>query len=80
MKRKVFVLKHGGSGETRMCVVRTLATSAFLKLCSRATAFQSMSALLRVCLTIAKKNMASWAVGSLFLGVVWPAMVVSKLR
>lgn len=37
----------------------TLATSAFLKPCSTATAFQSISALLRVCLTMAKKNMAS---------------------
>lgn len=55
---------------------QTLATSAFLKFCSWATASQSMSALLRVCLTMAKKNMASEAVGSRLCLGASSAMVV----
>lgn len=62
--------RHGHGMRVRQRARLTLATLAFLKPCSVATASQSMSALFLVCFTMAKKNMASEAVGSFFLGVV----------
>lgn len=77
LARALSAAARGTRGGTSWALLRTLATSAFLNFCSAATASQSMSALLRVCLTMAKKNMASAALGS-FLGVVtllfWSAM------